>query len=76
MSPSKVNNSTIRALNHSEVDEISNNELKRIRSMINEIKKDKYKNLNEFKEDTNKQLNEIKENSNRQLKEIRKQCRI
>jgi hypothetical protein len=43
------------------VDEILNNELKRIR-MIKEIKEDMYKHLKEFKEDTNKQLIKLKEN--------------
>jgi Txe/YoeB family toxin of Txe-Axe toxin-antitoxin module len=47
MSPPKFNNSTIKDLNDSKVDEISNNELKRaIIRIINEIKEDIYKHLN------------------------------
>jgi hypothetical protein len=47
MSPPKVNNSTIKELNNSEEDEIANNELKRTMiRMINEIKKDMYKQTN------------------------------
>jgi hypothetical protein len=38
MSPPKVNNSTIKNLNDSEVDEISNNKFKRMIRIINEIK--------------------------------------
>jgi hypothetical protein len=47
MSPPKVNNSTIKELNNSEEDEIANNEFKRTMiRMINEIKKDMYKQTN------------------------------
>jgi hypothetical protein len=38
VSPPKVNNSTIKDLNNSEVDEISNDELKRTIRIINEIR--------------------------------------
>jgi hypothetical protein len=41
MSSPKVNNSTVKDLNDSEVNEIANNELKRAMiRLINEIKKD------------------------------------
>jgi hypothetical protein len=47
MSPPKVNNSTIKDLNNSEVDEIPNNELKGMKiRMINKIKEDMYQHLN------------------------------
>jgi hypothetical protein len=47
MSPPKVNNSTIKDLNSSEVDEIPNNELKGMKiRMINKIKEDMYQHLN------------------------------
>jgi hypothetical protein len=46
------NNSTTKELNEIEVDEISDNELKRtMTTMINEIKKKMHKHLNEIKED-------------------------
>jgi hypothetical protein len=46
------NNSTTKELNEIEVDEISDNELKRTMTiMINEIKKKMHKHLNKIKED-------------------------
>jgi hypothetical protein len=46
MFPPRVNNSTAKYLNISEVDEISNNKIKRtMRRMMNKIKEDMYKHL-------------------------------
>jgi hypothetical protein len=52
---------TTKYLHDSEVDEISNIELKRMIRMISDAKGDMYKYLNEIKENTNKHLNELKE---------------
>jgi uncharacterized Fe-S cluster-containing protein len=61
MSPTKINNSTMKDLNDNQENEISNNELKTaIIRMGNKIEEDMYMHLNIFKEDTNKQLNESK----------------
>jgi hypothetical protein len=71
MSSPRVNNSTIKDSNNSEVDEISNNELKRTMiRMTNKIKKDLHKHMNEFMEDTNKQQ-DVEEESNKDI-EIQK----
>jgi hypothetical protein len=72
ISPPKVNNSTVTDLHDNQGDEISNNELKNLLTMINKIKEDMYKHPNEFKEDTNEQLNKLKDNSNKKLNKIRK----
>jgi hypothetical protein len=48
MSPIKVNNSTLKDLDNSDMVEISNNKLKRMIRLIKLM----YKHLNEFKENT------------------------
>jgi hypothetical protein len=54
--PSKINN-------NNEEEEISINEFDKTIRIINESKKEQFKQLNEFKEGTNKQVTELKENS-------------
>jgi hypothetical protein len=50
MSPPNGNSFTTKELNKSEVDEISNNELKKTMTrMMNEIKEEMYQHLNEIK---------------------------
>jgi hypothetical protein len=57
MSPPEVNNSTIRDLNDSEMDEILNNKLKRtMLRMTNEIKEHMLRMINEIKEHVCKHL--------------------
>jgi hypothetical protein len=61
MTPQKVNNHTTKDLNVSEVDEMSNIELKGMMTrMTNEMKENIYKHFNVIKENTNKQFNEIR----------------
>jgi hypothetical protein len=52
--PPKVNNSTAKDLNNSDMGKISNNELRRIIRIISKIKEEMCKLLNEFKETINK----------------------
>jgi predicted transcriptional regulator len=71
MRKTKVNNSPLKNLNDSEIDENTSNEPKRTMvRIINEIKEDIYKHFNELQKDTNQQLNEFKKNSNKHLNEI------
>jgi hypothetical protein len=56
MAPPRVNNSTIKDLNDSEMDEISSNDFKITIRMINKIKEDIYT-LMKSKKIKNKQLN-------------------
>jgi uncharacterized Fe-S cluster-containing protein len=69
---SKSQNHTLKNVHDSEVDKISNIELKRMMvRMSSEIKEDMFNQLNKFKENKNKQLNEFKEDKHKQLNKIR-----
>jgi hypothetical protein len=48
MSPSKVNNSTIKNFNNTEVEEMSKHELKRKMIRMNNTEEGMYKHINEF----------------------------
>jgi ElaB/YqjD/DUF883 family membrane-anchored ribosome-binding protein len=73
MSPPKIQQFHNKGLNDSEVEEISNSELKIMTIiMISKSKEDMYKHLSESNGNKNKQLNELKENSSKQLNETRK----
>jgi hypothetical protein len=77
MSSTKLNSFTPIDTSYSEVDEVSDKELKiMIIRTINKIKENMYKCLNEFQKNTNKQLEELRKTMQDMKEEFNKDIQI